>query len=1064
VGITPGQWQRVKELYEAALECSPTERAAFLQKNAEDEIVRKEVDKLLAEHDNLGSFLSTPPFIDPRLSPAYSQQRLPTGEVLAGRFRIVNFIAAGGMGEVYKAEDLRLDRIVVLKFLSKELAEDLTSLERFRREAKAASGLNHPNICTVYDSGEDAGRTFITMEYLEGDTLSARLKKGSLAVEETLKVAIAVASALGTAHRKGIIHRDLKPGNIMLTDTGTKLLDFGLAKSERPVVTDDQTITVLTGEAKIVGTLPDMSTHSTGSLVDEAETCGTIGYMSPEQVRGLPINYRSDLFSFGVVLYEMVTGERPFTGSSSGAVLDATLHAEPRGFGDSRVPGKLKAMTLKLLEKDPANRYESAEQVQKELKSLESSLAPVEPLRLSRNAWIAVGVASLLMVILTGWLWQRTSRQRWALETAAPEISRLVDAAEYKKAATLAREALAALPNNPTLEKLWIRATGEVSIASDPSGAEVSIRPYRGDPNGWEAVGKTPLRKIRVAQGDYVWRLVKPGFATQFFIDSPAGVPPPGVHNDFDYALRLRPAASVPPEMVVVPGGWVSLTYPITTPGVKLDDFLIDRNEVTNEEYKRFVDAGGYQKREFWKQPFVKDGHAISWQEAVALFRDATGRPGPATWEVGDYPKGQEKYPVAGISWYEAAAYADFAGKSLPTAYHWMLASQATDNTGLIAPGSNFRSQGTKAVGSDTALSGFGTTDMAGNVKEWTLNEKLDGKRLIMGGGFGEPTYMFYDNDAQSPWDRRPNFGFRCAKFDSPPNPDAISVPLEVTTPNYWKEKPASNDVFKAYTALYAYDKSQLNSHVEETATMEKWSRETITFDAAYGHERVTAYLFLPKTASPPFQTVVYFPGAGAFLDDKLDLSSVEDTYDFLMKSGRALMVPIYKGMYQRRDGLVPGGGSPPGLRRDHEIAWSKDLGRSLDYLETRKEIDGTKLAYLGLSAGAVEGAHLLAVEKRIKAAILDSGGFQLTFHYLPEGDPFNFVTHVNIPVLMLNGRYDGTFPVQSSQLPLFRLLATPARDKKHVIYEGGHGVLPLPAAIRECLDWLDKYLGPVRH
>lgn len=156
---------------------------------------------------------------------------------------------------------------------------------------------------------------------------------------------------------------------------------------------------------------------------------------------------------------------------------------------------------------------------------LESSLAPVEPVRLSRNGWIAVGFATLLMVILGGWLWHRTSRQRWALETAAPEITRL-----------------------PTLERLWIRSTGEVSIATDPSGAEVSFRPYRGDPNAWETVGQTPLQKIRLAQGDYVWRVAKPGFATVLFIDSPAVVPPPGASSVFDYALKLRPAASVPPR------------------------------------------------------------------------------------------------------------------------------------------------------------------------------------------------------------------------------------------------------------------------------------------------------------------------------------------------------------------------------------------------------------------------------------------------------------------------------------------------------------------------------------
>jgi dienelactone hydrolase len=729
-------------------------------------------------------------------------------------------------------------------------------------------------------------------------------------------------------------------------------------------------------------------------------------------------------------------------------------------------------MIRRCLRKRAEERYGSVAEIERELEECRVLIS--EPtsginlkvlLRQSKRPLVAIPAVLILLAlaILAGWLWHRTSRQRWALETAAPEITRLVDAEEYVKAATLAREAIAVLPNNPTLEKLWMRATGEVSIASDPSGADVSIRPYRGDPNAWEALGKTPLRKIRVPQNDYVWRLVKPGFSVVSFIGSPPGVSMPGArYSDFDETIRLRPAATVPPGMVVVSGEKVWLGYPLNTaPAVKIDDFLIDRYEVTNEEYKRFVDAGGYQKHEFWKQPFVRDGHTISWEEAVALFRDATGRQGPATWEVGNYPKGHEKYPVGGVSWYEAAAYAEFAGKSLPTAYHWTLASQAMDYTPLITPGSNFRPDGTQPVGS--ALSGFGTMDMAGNVKEWTLNETRDGKRLTLGGGFGEPSYMFNFTDAQSPWDRRPNFGLRCVKLDSPLN-TAATARLEGTVRDYWKEKPVSNDVFEAYTALYRYDKTELNARVEEMSTTENWSWEKVSFDAAYGRERVTAYLFLPKHSSPPFQTVVFFPGADAFGEDKLDLSSVEDTYDFLMKSGRALIFPIYKGMYQRRDGLVPGGGSPPGFRRDHEIAWSKDLGRTLDYLETRKEIDSTKLAYLGLSVGAVEGAHLLAVEKRIKAAILDSGGLHLGFHYLPEGDPFNFVTHVTIPVLMLNGRYDDVFPVESSQRPLFRLLGTPDRDKKHVVYEAGHGDYPRAAAVRERLDWLDKYLGQVRH
>jgi hypothetical protein len=560
---------------------------------------------------------------------------------------------------------------------------------------------------------------------------------------------------------------------------------------------------------------------------------GTVGYMSPEQVRGLAVNHRTDLFSFGVVLYELVTGERPFTGSSAMAVCDAILHAPPRDFTGNLVPAKLKAIIRKLLEKDPAKRYGSAREVQLELKALETSLATVSAVRLSKSAWIVGGAALVLALILAGCFGREWSRQRWALGTAAPEIARLIDAGEYVKAAELTREARAVLPKDPTLEKLWMRATGEVSIASVPFGADVSVRPYRGDPNAWKTLGKTPIKKIRVPLEFYVWRLVKPGFVPLFFIDKPPGLLPPGSSSSFDYTLNLRLATSVPPEMVVVSGDRVRLTYPLSqAPAVPVGDFLIDRHEVTNEEYKKFIDAGGYQKREFWREPFVINGRTVSWENAVALFHDATGRPGPATWEVGDYPKGREHYPVAGVSWYEAAAYAAFAGKSIPTAYHWTLASDSAGYTPLIASGSNFRGLGTQPVGSESALSGFGTTDMAGNVKEWCWNETRGGKRLILGGGFGEPEYMFNHTDAQSPWDRRANFGFRCVKLDSPPSANAAAR-IEVTTRDYWKEKPVPDDVFKAYTGQYAYDKGDLNPQVEGMPPMQDWSRAKVTFDAA---------------------------------------------------------------------------------------------------------------------------------------------------------------------------------------------------------------------------------------
>jgi formylglycine-generating enzyme required for sulfatase activity/dienelactone hydrolase len=755
----------------------------------------------------------------------------------------------------------------------------------------------------------------------------------------------------------------------------------------------------------------------------------------------------------------MATGSLPFPGKTSAEIFNGILSHTPAPPSslNSGIPPRLQEIILKALEKDPSLRYQQASEVRADLERLLRGTGRTAlPLKSMVAALAVISVA-------VGLIWHRSSRERWVLEEAMPEIVRFVEEREFQKAASLTREARAVLPKDPTLEKLWMRATDEASIESEPPGADVSIRPYRlerEDANPWESLGKTPLNGIRVPKEGHVFRITKPGFAPASFIDECMPVPQPGFRCSIGGKLRLRPEANVPPEMVVVAGDETGLSYPYEeAPSVRLDDYLIDRHEVTNEEYKKFVDAGGYQKREFWKEPFVRDGREVPWEEGIAFFLDATGRPGPATWEVGSYPKGLEKHPVAGVSWYEAAAYAEFAGKSLPTAYHWTAASQSY-LTALIASGSNFRGAGTQTVGGPGTISGFGTTDMAGNVKEWCWNETRGGQRFILGGGFGEPAYMFFQADAQLPWDRRTNYGFRCVKLDSPPTA-ATAARVEATFRVYRKDKPVSDDVFEAYRGLYAYDKGELNARVEETETTESWTWEKVSFDAAYGNERMSAHVFLPRNVSPPFQAVVFFPGVIAMFEEKFAPSVIEDVLDFFLRSGRALILPIYKSTYERRDGFVPDGG-PPALFRDHVIMYSKDLGRTLDYLETRSDIDSTRMAYDGFSLGGYLGPVFLAVDKRFKAAILSSGGFLLS-DLLPEVDGLNFAPRVSVPVLMLNGRYDTFLPVEESQLPLFRLLGTPDRDKKHVIYEAGHGNLLHREEVRESLDWLDKYLGPVR-
>jgi dienelactone hydrolase len=519
----------------------------------------------------------------------------------------------------------------------------------------------------------------------------------------------------------------------------------------------------------------------------------------------------------------------------------------------------------------------------------------------------------------------------------------------------------------------------------------------------------------------------------------------------------MAPAAEAREGMVLVPGadslgGMIGIA-PVEGPH---DPYFIDRNEVTNRQFKQFVDQGGYQKREYWKTPFVKDGRTLSWDEAMPEFRDATGRPGPSTWEGGTFPTGRDDFPVTGVSWYEADAYAAFSGKSLPTLSHWYLAADIRV-TPLLIPASNFSGKGLASVGSYPSIGPFGTYDMAGNAQEWAWNEADGGFRFILGGAWSSPTYQFNMPDAKPPFDRGATNGFRCALYPTLPR-ESLLAPMRRTFRDYSREKPVGDEAFAIIRSVYAYAPRELTATVDDVDDSSLyWRKERVSFSAAYGAERARAFVFLPKNARPPYQALVYHPSAGAQTGTFASMEGL-NRMEFIIRSGRAVIYPVYLGTFDR---ALPPAGSPAD-EKERLVKRFQDLRQSVEYVASRDDIDVSKLGYLGASWGAASAPAMVSMEERFRTAVLFEGGLYQQ-QLAPEADLLNFLPRVRVPVLMLNGRYDYTFPLESSQKPFFRWLGTPEKDKRHVVYDAAHDVMVnRTEVVKEVLSWLDQYLGPV--
>jgi TolB-like protein len=703
-----------------------------------------------------------------------------------------------------------------------------------------------------------------------------------------------------------------------------------------------------------------------------------------------------------------------------------------------------------------------------------------EPVPRTRRAlpgrWIVAALTALVgMAALLTWTLQQRSQEREAREDALPRLQALIAADDYAAAFDLAREIERVTPRDPVLRELEPSFSAKVTLDTAPDGAKVFYRSYAGTEEDWWFVGETPLKDVAVPIGVGLWRIEKEGHDTALLALRNPGLqlgnaPDADIRllvKGVDLTIPLADATTSPDGMVLVPAIPVIIQSVDPDP-VEVPAFFIDRFEVRNRDFKEFVNAGGYTEAGHWRDLPFDD-----WRTAVNAFVDLTGRPGPSTWRAGSYPDATTDHPVTGVSWYEAVAYCRFRGKELPTAYHWYRAAGSIVEfwesvSSAIVHGSNFAGRELAPVGRFSSLGPHGTYDMAGNAREWLWTQGSLG-RWVAGGAFNEPRYLYLQPEEAPPADRSAVNGFRCMRpVQAGPANEDLRRPIVAQAVDYAAMVPIGDAAYSILAQQLDYRQTPVTPRAEAAGSSNPaWTVERFTLPTGYDDTSFAVQLFLPTDRRSRSGVIFYMPHSGEFTAPvttaEFDPAKGGVPLDFLLKSGWALAVVAFDGAYERQWSAERRQSMGPTERTRLELRhWREELGRAIDYLATREDVDVRRLGWFGISLGADMMLPLLAVEKRIGAAVLYSGGSGL-HNGLPASErPYNYVSRVTQPVLMLNGRWD-IDSQPAAQQRLFDLLGSPADQKQRVLFEAGHGNLPRFQVEKETLDWFEHHLGPAR-
>jgi len=674
--------------------------------------------------------------------------------VIGDRYEIERELGAGGMATVYLAKDVRHQRNVAIKVLRPDLAVMLGG-ERFLREIEIAAQIEHPHILTLIDSGEADGILYYVMPYMSGESLRDRLsREGQFPIGDAVRMLRDVTDGLAEAHRHGLVHRDIKPDNVMMSGNHAVVMDFGVAKA----------VTSATGPQ---------------NLTTAGIALGTPSYMSPEQAAADPnIDHRTDIYAVGVMGYELLTGRPPFIGASAQEVLAGHLTADPDPITQHRVdtPPALEAVVMKCLEKRPDDRFQETEEMLRHLEVIATPSGGVPSMKISAattgatpaksNLRRNIGIAAVVILVAGGVFFQ----QRGAAATSAlvAELQTAVDAGDLD-AAFAALAASGRELGAGAFASIADAHGGVVSITTLPTGATTTLARGLGlldSISAQIALGRAPIDGYVLLAGDYQITATADAHVTGVFtLNLAAG-------DTVALEAQLVPDAWEAPGMVIVSAGPVPGPLETQYADVAVPGFLIERYEVSNQRFMEFVSDGGYRDMAFWPDSMLtRDGMMLR-ETALSALVDRTGLPGPRGWSGGRFRDGRADHAVTGISWYEAAAYARWAGKSLPAAEQWWRAALGNrgsrfpwgDDLLTIDDRSNFGGSTTASVGSfPFGASPAGAHDMAGNAREWLARGPTPSRYAVVGGSWQTPTYMFDSPNIESfgPWYQSEEVGFR---------------------------------------------------------------------------------------------------------------------------------------------------------------------------------------------------------------------------------------------------------------------------------------------------------------